>query len=228
MNVNDDYEKIALSKQDLKFVYGQIVSSTISKLDLHLPEKNNDPMKDNIANLLDEFIVGGFDLLKYALIVDGIDMSHESDRESISKILSLKPKEKVEDFDASINAKLRDVLLRVEEETMDVTRLRREIPSRAKEAYKSIVSQTDMEITQILEETESEFIDKNSEEENIMNSIENIDELANEYEKHILRLQQLKNSIPERKAELSRLQETINFLEDAYNKQKEEEAIFQI
>ena len=51
MSGNNDYEKLQLSKQDLRYLYGQILNSTTSKLDLHLPTSNNDPLKTKVANV---------------------------------------------------------------------------------------------------------------------------------------------------------------------------------
>ena len=75
MSGNNDYEKLQLSKQDLRYLYGQILNNTTSKLDLHLPTSNNDPLKTKVANLLDDFIIDAFEMAKQSIMIDGYDMS---------------------------------------------------------------------------------------------------------------------------------------------------------
>ncbi|ODV80751.1 Mis14-domain-containing protein [Suhomyces tanzawaensis NRRL Y-17324] len=208
-----DYEKIALSKQDLRHVYSQVLQLTTAKLDLHLPTSDNDPLKNKVAGVLDEFLLGAFELAKSGLVVDG----HAIDDGSIHELLSLKRKETVEPFDLAINTRLREVLLQVEQETIELTKLRRELPAKARGAYQELVRRTDGELSSILAGLEAE------EDEDFEVSVPNIGEISSEYEKHVLMLNDLKKTIPERKAELDRYDETLRFLEEAYRRQEAEE-----
>ena len=72
-------------------------------------------------------------------------------------MLSLKSKEKIEPFDFELNAQLRDVLEHVEQETIQVSKLRRELPSRARETYDNLISNTDKDVSTILAELDSEL-----------------------------------------------------------------------
>ncbi|CUM66078.1 uncharacterized protein PRCAT00003732001 [Priceomyces carsonii] len=223
MSSNDEYERIALSKQDLRYLYGQLLQSVTSKLDLHLPTSNNDPLKKKVASALDDFLIGGFDMAKSALIIDGRNMSSKSNSLTlISDILSIRPREKVENFDVSINAKLREILLQVEEETTAVTKLRRNLPVRAKEIYDNLVVRTDQDITQILADLDMPLTPSDNEVDMTFADLPHLDEMASDYEKHILILEELKRSIPETRALLNKLNDTIQFLEIAYKKQEEE------
>ncbi|KAK6199263.1 kinetochore protein Mis14 like-domain-containing protein [Scheffersomyces amazonensis] len=221
MNGTTDYEKIAISKQDLKYVYNQILNKTTSKLDLHLPTSNNDPLKAKVGNLLDEFLLEAFELAKSAFIIDGKDID-AGDQLSISEILSLRAKETVEPFDLNINSRLREILLQVEQETVELTKLRRELPFKAKESYDNLVSSTDKEVSTILELLEQQEKEEEEKDDILMNEdeIPNFSSLLQDYERHILTLNDLKKSIPLRKAELDRFDETIQFLETAYKKQQ--------
>ena len=211
----DDYEKITLSKQDLRYIYGQILNQTTSKLDLHLPSLRSDPLKNKVANVLDEFLMETFDLAKSSLVIDGQDITFEGTHQDIKDLLTLKPREKVEPFDLAINSKLRDILLQVEEETTALTRLRRELPIRVKDAYQNLVKKTDSEISTLLAELDEQNVTSDPE----VTIPDNMDEIANEYEKHILILNDLNKTIPARKAELNRYDDTILFLEVAYQQQ---------
>lgn len=211
----DDYEKITLSKQDLRYIYGQILNQTTSKLDLHLPSLRSDPLKNKVANVLDEFLMETFDLAKSSLVIDGQDITYEGTHQDIKDLLTLKPREKVEPFDLTINSKLRDILLQVEEETTALTRLRRELPIRVKDAYQNLVKKTDSEISTLLAELDEQNVTSDPE----VTIPDNMDEIANEYEKHILILNDLNKTIPARKAELNRYDDTILFLEVAHQQQ---------
>lgn len=211
----DDYEKITLSKQDLRYIYGQILNQTTSKLDLHLPSLRSDPLKNKVANVLDEFLMETFDLAKSSLVIDGQDITYEGTHQDIKDLLTLKPREKVEPFDLAINSKLRDILLQVEEETTALTRLRRELPIRVKDAYQNLVKKTDSEISTLLAELDEQNVTSDPE----VTIPDNMDEIANEYEKHILILNDLNKTIPARKAELNRYDDTILFLEVAHQQQ---------
>lgn len=213
----DDYEKITLSKQDLRYIYGQILNRTTSKLDLHLPSLRSDPLKNKVANVLDEFLLGTFDLAKSSLVIDGQEMAYDDNDNDIKDLLTLKPREKVEPFDLATNSKLRDILLQVEEETTSLTRLRRELPVRVKDAYQKLVTKTDSEVSTLLAE-----LDAQTDQTEPDINIPNMDETAADYEKHILILNDLNKTIPARKAELDRYDETILFLEVAYQQQEKE------
>lgn len=148
-------------------------------------------------------------------MIDGQDITFEGTHQYIKDLLTLKPREKVEPFDLAINSKLRDILLQVEEETTALTRLRRELPIRVKDAYQNLVKKTDSEISTLLAELDEQNVTSDPE----VTIPDNMDEIANEYEKHILILNDLNKTIPARKAELNRYDDTILFLEVAYQQQ---------
>ncbi|CUM50187.1 unnamed protein product [Debaryomyces tyrocola] len=229
MSGNNDYEKLQLSKQDLRYLYGQILNNTTSKLDLHLPTSNNDPLKTKVANLLDDFILDAFEMAKQSIMIDGYDMSGRKNPKPISELLSLKSKEKIEPFDFELNAQLRDVLEHVEQETIQVSKLRRDLPSRARETYDSLISDTDKDVSTILAELDSELqqeLHNDDDEPGKDDSlIPRIDSIVEDYQQAFLILNNLKRKIPEQKSELDKLDETIQLLETAYRRQQSESGL---
>lgn len=230
MSGNNDYEKLQLSKQDLRYLYGQIFNNATSKLDLHLPTSNNDPLKTKVANLLDEFILDAFEMAKQSIMIDGYDMSGRKNPKPISELLSLKSKEKIEPFDFELNAQLREVLEHVEQETIQVSKLRRELPSKAKEMYDNLISNTDNDVSAILAELDSELqqeLQDDADEPEIDESllIPRIDSIVDDYQQAFLILNNLKRRIPEQKSELDKLDETIQLLETAYRRQQSESGL---
>ncbi|CAG87054.2 DEHA2D10010p [Debaryomyces hansenii CBS767] len=231
MSGNNDYEKLQLSKQDLRYLYGQILNNTTSKLDLHLPTSNNDPLKTKVANLLDDFIIDAFEMAKQSIMIDGYDMSGRKNPKPISELLSLKSKEKIEPFDFELNAQLRDVLEHVEQETIQVSKLRRELPSRARETYDNLISNTDKDVSTILAELDSELQqelhndDDDETGKDDLSSMPRIDSIVEDYQQAFLILNNLKRKIPEQKSELDKLDETIQLLETAYRRQQSESGL---
>jgi kinetochor protein Mis14/NSL1 len=231
MSGNNDYEKLQLSKQDLRYLYGQILNNTTSKLDLHLPTSNNDPLKTKVANLLDDFIIDAFEMAKQSIMIDGYDMSGRKNPKPISELLSLKSKEKIEPFDFELNAQLRDVLEHVEQETIQVSKLRRELPSRARETYDNLISNTDKDVSTILAELDSELQqelhndDDDETGKDDLSLMPRIDSIVEDYQQAFLILNNLKRKIPEQKSELDKLDETIQLLETAYRRQQSESGL---
>lgn len=231
MSGNNDYEKLQLSKQDLRYLYGQILNNTTSKLDLHLPTSNNDPLKTKVANLLDDFILDAFEMAKQSIMIDGYDMSGRKNPKPISELLSLKSKEKIEPFDFELNAQLRDVLEHVEQETLQVSKLRRELPSRARETYDDLISNTDKDVSTILAELDSELQqelhndDDDETGKDDLSLMPRIDSIVEDYQQAFLILNNLKRKIPEQKSELDKLDETIQLLETAYRRQQSESGL---
>ena len=55
MDFQSDYEKIDLSKQDFQYVFNNILQAIMAKLNLHLPAAQNDPLKEQVSTILEEF-----------------------------------------------------------------------------------------------------------------------------------------------------------------------------
>lgn len=118
------HQKLQLTKQDLKYVYNQILNEIIGKLNLHLPTSDNDPMKNKVTNMLHDYLKEVFEMAKHGMVVDGVDMG-SSKATGIADLLSLKPKERTEPFDFELNSQLREILQDIEHETIEVTNLRK-------------------------------------------------------------------------------------------------------
>lgn len=228
MSTNHEYEKIQLTKDDIKYLYGQIYSNITSKLDLHLPTSNNDPLKTRVATLLEEFLLDTFEMARSSVIIDGHDSSSMDNLQPISELLSFKPREMIEPFDFELNRSLRSVLQRFEEETVEVSSLRREMPHNAKLLYQNIISNTDKEVSEVLASIDQD-VEKLQEELSALDKDvplqEAMNQLVEDYQTSIIRLSLLKKSIPEQKAELDKLNEALKFLEHAYNRQMEQEKL---
>lgn len=218
----NDYEKIVLSKQDLKFVYTQILNKITSKLDLHLPMSDSDPLKNKVASALHEFLIGGFELAKSALIVDGNeDFLEDKSLLSISDILSLKPKETVEPFDLKINSNLREIVLNVEKETVNLTKLRRDLPLKTNEIYELVFMKIKEDVNKVIADIDSEC---NEIYDSLPshNNIPNLNLIIQDYDLYLSCIDELMKTIPNQIAEVDRLNDSLLFIEKAYEKQNSE------
>lgn len=224
MSANQHYEKISLTKQDLSHVYKQFVLSAQKKIRHHLPvSDSHDPLQIEVENIVNEHLAQVFEMAKSALYVDGHDLGEESIM--ISDLLSLKPTEEVMPFDTELNQRLRLVIQQVERETTEVTRLRRELPQQAKDAYESLVTNTDFEVTALIKElTQDEMDPQNLPSESEI--IPNASEITSELLESIRNLYALKTGLSKQKAQLTSLNHTIQFLEESYSKQEREAKLY--
>lgn len=189
----------------------------MAKLDLHLPSTHSDPLKNQVATVLDDFLKEVFEMAKSAMVVDGEDM--EELGRAILELVSLKPKEIVEPFDVEVNNRLRDVLLQVEQETVLLTTMRRVLPEKARELYGRLVSDTDEDVSRVLEQLDKEEVEQGEEDKN---EIDVDHEAIESYEKYVLLLDGLKNSVPETKMRLDRYDQALEFLEEVEEKRRRE------
>lgn len=205
----DKHEKLQLSKQDLTFIYNQILNETLSKLDLHLPTTNDDPMKHKVTNLLHDFLKDVFEMAKNAMVIDGIDIGDSST--SISDVLSLTPREKTQPFDTELNSQLREILQNIEQETITVTQLRKNVPKDVDDKYSKVVQDVDQTVSSFLNELDSKQVETPT-----TNDIEipRIQEIIGHYEAHLIQLNELKDTVPKQRVEVEKLGEIAEFLED--------------
>lgn len=206
---NDNHDKIALSHQDLSWVYGQVLSATTAKLDLHLPTSNTDPLKRRVAGMLEEFIQELFEMVKNAMVVDGEDLARSLG--PVADHIAYKPREKTEPFDFELNGELRDVLELVEKETIKVSTLRKDVPAKVKQAYQQLIESTDLLVSRILAELDVEEVAP--EEQDVLPDLEG---MVGDYEAAILELSKLNQTVPEQRAELAKLDSTISYLNARY------------
>lgn len=225
MDFQSDYEKIDLSKQDFQYVFNNILQAIMAKLNLHLPAAQNDPLKEQVSTILEEFLINTFDNSKYSILADGLDLQNVL----IHDILSLKTLENVEKIDSEITLKLRKIFQEFEQETVDVTKLRRDLPKQASEVYSDIIKQTDGEVSEIISmiEQQSQEYQKEQQVNNddgFEKIIESMDfpQINQNYTDHLQLLNETNKNLPSLKIEFEKYNKTVQFLEDAYQQQLKE------
>lgn len=226
MSASLHHEKIALTKKELMYVYKQFVEAAHSKYSQHLPGSDrHDPLQIEVENLVNETFAEVFEMAKWALVVDGLDFSQENI--SIKELLLLKPTEEVMPFDTELNLNLRTLIQQVEKETTEVTKLRRELPDRARDAYELLISTTDEEVTSIIKELNEEYKERSKSAENrdLKEVIPSANDLICDYEESIERLSALKKALPEQLAQVESWNNTVDFLEERHQQQQMEKQL---
>lgn len=203
------YSKILISKQELATVYKLLKKATEDKLRLHLPKCSAvDPYRVEVENILNRHLAEILADAKYALIVDGIDLE-EADV-SIQSILTLEPYVQVEPFDPSLDTKLRNVLQEVEDRTIQVTRLRRELPLQARDAYEQLVYTADQEL-------KATFKDEETLADPLCPPLDG--EISTNFQKTISNLSHIHDNLPVLENKIKLYNQVYDFLVDVYNRQ---------
>lgn len=153
-------------------------------------------------------------MTRHGLIVDGVDMST---RPALKDHLAA-PREEIEPFDFELNDRLRALYGKVDELTLEIASLRRKLPEEATKVYsealkKRRISQK-LEDEEILKETEEtvnaleEEVDKAEDEARL----EQLQQIKQDYYDTITKLGTLIKTVPESKAQVDQLDETLAFL----------------
>lgn len=206
------YPKIALSKQELSKLFKLLKKVLEDKLQLHLPKCGAvDPHRVEVENILNQHLAEILDDVKCSLLVDGIDLEEEN--MSIPSILALEPYVQVEPYDPELNIKLNDVLREIENQTISITSLRREIPLQTSDAYEQLVITADEEVKAALGEAEIPA----------MPPCSPLDaQVTTNYQEAIKNLSHVHDNLPVLENKIKSYNQVYDFLVSVYNQQNNE------
>ncbi|OBA22090.1 hypothetical protein METBIDRAFT_31048 [Metschnikowia bicuspidata var. bicuspidata NRRL YB-4993] len=239
MGANDHYTKILLSKSELAHVYRQVFYASQEKFKKLLPGcAPHDEFLMQVQNMMSANLETTFEKAKYALIVDGEDLADNDVH--LNKLLTIEEREEVVPFDTELNQQLRDLIKQVENETTEVTQLRRELPQEARAAYEKLVLSIDQQVTDFIKEiTENAETDENfgsldsgmkelmSAMESSQVPIQNSDTIRARILESLQNLYSLKKELPQLRSELQSCDDTTAFMMNVYEKLKVERRLFE-
>lgn len=214
--------KIQISKSDLQYIHTNLLNRIHARLNVILPQSSTtttiDPLKTEVSNLLQKFLLNSLDKANNSLLIDGRQVH------SLSKTLSSNTPENIEPFNNELNKQLRKVVRDVEKETITVSKMRKECPKLIRKGYKQVAESTDMKLTKYLQEQELKLQEQKQkqdmEDDNDDDEVD-YEELKDDYVEHVNRLDRVKNGLPGLKAEFDQIDQTISFLDSEYEKCKE-------
>lgn len=179
-----------------------------SKLDYHVPGSGpQDPLKLQVEQQLNAILIDTFEMAKDGMVVDGQDLKQEN--LSVSDVILVENTEEVAPFDSQLNNTLRRIIGEVEEETTQVTQLRRELPQKARNAYEQLVEMVDAEVTKSLQvhSLEGDVV------VDLRESIPRIDAILDDYQQSLLDLSKVKEEVIQRRVAVDVVKETIEFFD---------------
>ncbi|RKP30135.1 Mis14-domain-containing protein [Metschnikowia bicuspidata] len=213
------YDKISLSKRELGRIYKRLQHVTQLNLRLHLPNCSSvDPYRIDVENALNAHLAQTFDRARYALVVDGMDL--EEANLSIESVLALAPHIEVEPYDPGLDAKLRNVLQQLEDLTVQVTRLRRELPLQARDAYEQLVATAEQELKGLLDKEIGADASEASAETDANGDPHIPPDVLSDLNQAIANLSHVRKTLPVQENIIRAHNQVYDFLLDYYNRQK--------
>ncbi|KAK9354197.1 kinetochore protein Mis14 like-domain-containing protein [Lipomyces doorenjongii] len=216
------HQKLQLVSQDVSFLQRKLLDIAKAKIDGNFPPQpsgGQDPLKEQVEEIVKQFILRTIELSKYGLVVNGIEGSNPS-LDSLMKGADLDKEEeadKYEPFDLELNEQVRELYAQIDEETVEVTKLRREAPLRALEAYKSKLDRLDEQRTNAqtddLAMDDADFADMKVEE-----FLPRRESIIADFEKLISSLREMKKSVPAAASKLDRAEAAVTHLSHRNNK----------
>ena len=148
-------------------------------------------------------------------MVDGVDMST---RPVLRDYLAA-PKEEIEPFDFELNDKLRQLYGRVDELTLEIARLRRNLPGEATKIYNEALEkrrQAQLQDEEVIVKESEEKVNKVKDEIDKVQDedrIEQLERIKQDYYGVIEKLGALIKTVPESKAQVDQLEEALEFVQ---------------
>lgn len=215
LDIQNDYEKIVITRKELKTLYNNILKSMILKLNLHLPTSHNDPIKNEVYLKVENCLLNTFQNLLSSLLVDGEDRS----RESIRELLLVNDKDDdVEPFDVELDNELRTVLTEYDDVTVELSELKRTLLKGIVEKYQNSVARIDDEVTRIIG-----LIDESVEQRETNNPVDSaiaklgevdINRMNEDYFKYLQKINYLNGKVPLLEKEINEYSKLVDFLKE--------------
>ncbi|KAK9370969.1 kinetochore protein Mis14 like-domain-containing protein [Lipomyces kononenkoae] len=211
------HQKLQLVSQDVRFLQRMLADNAKAKIDANFPAQlagdGQDPLKDQVEEIVKQFVLRTVELSKYSLVVNGIEGADPT-LESLMKGAFLDKEEeadKYEPFDLELNEQVRELYAQIDEETVAVTKLRREAPLRARETYKSKLDRLDEQRAKA--QIEHALVDDSDFTSNKMEEfLPHRDDVVSNFETLVATLRDIKKSVPATSSKLDRAEAALTHL----------------
>lgn len=210
----EHHQKIHLNLKDVKHLQIQFAKAATDKLNLYLPTSDHsDPLKSRVSSLVNDFIYEIFEASKNSLDIDGAT----GNRDSLRSLLENSTNE-VEPFDFSLQDQVRKAYQEVEQETIKLTKMRRDAPSEIKKSYEDSLEQSLSKIETLQKEleileSENEADIENHEDQFKQGVSSRLEDIISDYEESMRSIKEIKDQMPQERNEIEKLNNIIEFLQ---------------
>lgn len=202
--------KLGLRINEIKHIHEQFKVRLDEKLTLHLPEAE-ETIKQQIRLEIEKFIVNVMEMAGKS--IDLIDAKHGT---TVKDIITDVQQEYVEPFDLNLNEQVRKLYQEWEDETVNVSQLRRNGPDLIRQKYltqgKTVLDDIDERIS-ILESNQNTYNLESEEQKNEEANSSEFTLLFEEYETSLLELSQAQNLLPHSRFKHETLKKLIKYLD---------------
>lgn len=210
----EHHQKIHLNLKDVKHLQIQFAKAATDKLNLYLPTSDHsDPLKSRVSSLVNDFIYEIFEASKNSLDIDGAT----GNRDSLRSLLENSTNE-VEPFDFSLQDQVRKAYQEVEQETIKLTKMRRDAPSEIKKSYEDSLEQSLSKIETLQKELENLESENEADIENHEDLFKQgvssrLEDIISDYEESMRSIKEIKDQMPQERNEIEKLNNIIEFLQ---------------
>ncbi|KAK9480565.1 kinetochore protein Mis14 like-domain-containing protein [Lipomyces japonicus] len=210
------HQRLQLVSEDIQFLQNRILDAAKKKIDSNLPDSQiQDPLKGEVEILVNDFITRIFQTAKHSLVINGVEGSDISIENLINGSAEpVQVAEQHESFDLELNEKVRELYAQIDEETVQVTALRRQAPLKAVESYKAELERIEKDLQSALASGDEEQSGVNQDEEQVDTSttLPRQDELRSHFQELVATLKDMKKSLPSTSSKIDRAEAAVAHL----------------
>ncbi|KAK9458027.1 kinetochore protein Mis14 like-domain-containing protein [Dipodascopsis uninucleata] len=204
------HQKLQLVSQDIKYLREKFLEAAREKINSHFPQPGDQILKAQTAKIVDEFVNNMFESAKYSFIVNGLDGSDPSLKSLFNGRQDKDNSENYEPFDLDLNEKVRELYAQIDEETVEVTKLRREVPKEVLEKYKAELDNIDKDQRGRLQTSAAE--ENALPNQSIEELIPDHDFIKNDFDSFIKVLREMKSEISSTVSKADQAEEALKYL----------------
>ncbi|KAK9446433.1 kinetochore protein Mis14 like-domain-containing protein [Limtongia smithiae] len=216
------HQKLQLVSEDLRYLVEKFTEVAKSRVSQHFPlataGSKDEVLRTEVEALVQQFILEMFDMAKHGIVVNGQDGSEISLQSLLNSDTTKNEADNYEPFDLELNEEVRQLYAQIDEETVEVTKLRREAPLRTLANYKRQLEE--------LEKQQQEHFSVNDEEQKVDadKAQLTVDEVLlrktnveTDFNEFVASLREMKKDIPGTLSKLDRASAAITHLNNSSN-----------
>lgn len=210
--------KLDVTVEQLRSIYGQLYDALDEKARLHLPAEaaeGTDQVRREVGMQLQEFLATVIEMASSSVRVVNSDDARGA--LSAGELIARSQERYVEPFDLELNERVRQAYQEWEDQTVQVSQLRRNAPQQVNRAYvearDSYLAELDSRINQLQAEVHEHF-DEGGANTEPTDDVARWNTLATQYEQSLQTLRNAQATLPQTRADISKMKHLVAYLED--------------